>query len=307
MAVDNRIDGDRGAHRKVVYKKLKESFVLPSPSGTVIEMVRVCNRTDSSLADVADVIQTDPALSAEIIKYANSAFMATGIQVASVQKAAVKLGMKNLVSIAMGLSLLAKNQSGGCKNFDYPLFWRTCLARAIAARELSKMNDELEPDELFVCGLLCQMGRLALSAIFPEEYDQLLVDPQIQNTLAEKEYAVFGIDSAELTCELFLDWGMPAPLALAAGFYQELGSAELGTGTTLRISAYLKLSDIMAEMCQSKEPMLEHLDALFEIGDTYQIEIGVFSETFGRVVDAWHDSGRLFAITTSECCSYEDA
>lgn len=306
MSIDDIIVGDSSTRRKEIFAKLKKSFVLPSPSGTVLEMMRVCNQPDSSLSDVADVIQTDPSLSAEIIKYANSAFMATGIQVASVQKAAVKLGMKNIVNIAMGLSLLSKNQSGQCKSFDYSLFWRTCLARAIAARELSKMNKEFDPDELFISALLCQMGQLALCSIFPEEYDKILVDPPIHHSLREKEHAVFEIDSSELTVELFLDWGMPAHLALAAGFYQDLGSAELGTDATLRISAYLKISDIMAEMCQSKEPLLEHLESIFSIADTHQIEIGVFSETFGRVVASWHDSGRLFAVTTSECFSYAE-
>ncbi len=304
VSVDEIIVGDSSKRRKEVFAKLKKSFVLPSPSGTVMEMIRVCNKPDSSLSDVADVIQTDPSLSAEIIKYANSAYMATGVQVASVQKAAIKLGMKNIVSIAMGLSLLAKNKSGSCEHFDYALFWRTCLARAIAARELSKMNSEFEPDELFICGLLCQMGQLALCSIFPEEYDKILVDPPILCTLREKEQTVFDIDSSELTVELFLDWGMPAHLALASGFYQELGSVELGTDVTLRTSAYLKIADIMAEMCQSKEPLLDHLDNIFSIADMYQIDVGVFSETFGRVVTAWHDSGRLFAVTTSECFTY---
>lgn len=306
MVVDDKIVGDSSTRRKEIFAKLKKSFVLPSPSGTVMEMIRVCNKADSSLSDVADVIQTDPALSAELIKYANSALMATGMQVASVQKASVKLGMKNIVNIAMGLSLLSENKSGKCEHFDYALFWRTCLARGIAARELSKMNREFDPDELFICALLSQIGQLALCSIFPEEYDQILLDPPVHSSLQDKEQTVFNIDSSELTVELFLDWGMPAHLALAAGFYQDLGSVELGSDATLRIAAYLKIADIMAEMCQSNEPLLDHLDNIFSVGDMYQIDIGVFSETFGRVVTAWHDSGRLFAVTTNECFSYAE-
>lgn len=241
-----------------------------------MEMMRVCNEAESSLVDVADVIQTDPALSAEMIKYANSAFMSTDTPVTSTQKAAVKLGMKNLVSLAMGLSLL------------------------------SKINKELDPDELFICALLCQMGQLALCSIFPEEYDNMLIESSVHASLSEKEYALFEIESSEMTIELFLDWELPAHLALATGFYQGLCTVELGSDITLRTAVYLKIADMMAEMCQSKEPLLEHIDSIFSIAESYQVEIGVFSETFGRVVSSWHDSGRLFDVATSECFSYAE-
>lgn len=306
MSINETSVSDSSKRRKKIFAKLKESYILPSPSGTVMEMIRVCNEADSSLADVADVIQTDPALTAEMIKYANSSFMSTGTPVTSIQKAAVKLGMKNLVSLAMGLSLLSKNKSGECQHFDYSLFWKTCLARAVTARELSRINKEFDPDELFICALLCQMGQLALCSIFPEEYDKMLVESSVHTSLPEKEYALFEIESSEMTIELFLDWGLPAHLALAAGFYQELGTVELGSDITLRTAVYLKIADIMAEMCQSKEPLLEHIDSIFSIAEAYQIEIGVFSETFGRVVSSWHDSGRLFDVATSECFSYTE-
>lgn len=74
--------------------------------------MRLCHSETTSLADIAQVIQTDPALSAELLKYANAAFLSTGIQVASVQKATVKLGMETVVRLALGFSLLSHNKKG---------------------------------------------------------------------------------------------------------------------------------------------------------------------------------------------------
>lgn len=58
----------RESNRKKVFTKLDEEFKLPSPSGTALEVLRLCNNETSSLHEIAEIIQTDPALSAEIIK-----------------------------------------------------------------------------------------------------------------------------------------------------------------------------------------------------------------------------------------------
>ena len=306
MTNDTKAIEQRRAKRREVFDKLKETFFLPSPSGTVMEVVRLCSSEDASLSEIADRIQTDPSLSSEIIKYANSAFLSTGIQVASVQKATVKLGMKSVVTLAIGFSLLAGHRSGNCDNFNYQLFWKKSLAKAIAARELTKLNKDFDPEELFICGLLCHMGSLSLATIFPEEYSKLLEDCPDNTPYSETESKQFGIDSSELTSELFIEWGLPVVFALSAGFHKDIGYVELGTGKTLRAAVYLSLADNIAQMCQSIDPQLELLEATLSMSDEYNIELGVFSETFQTIVDNWHDLGSLFEIATSQCYSYNN-
>lgn len=78
--------------------------------------MRLCHSDTSSLNEIAQVIQLDPALSSEVLKFANSSFFDTGIQVASIQKATIKLGMKTVVNLALSLSLLSANKSGKCRD-----------------------------------------------------------------------------------------------------------------------------------------------------------------------------------------------
>ncbi len=295
---------DRVGVRKEVFKQLDEDFFLPSPSSTVMEVMRLCNSEETSLSDLAELIQTDPALSIEILKYANSAFMATGTQVASVQKATVKLGMQTVVVLAMGFSLLASNKSGLCKGFDYPLFWQTSLAEALAAREIAKLNKGVIPDDLFICGLLSHMGAFSLAAIFPELYAEILETSPRSNMLKSREYEKFGIDSAELTTELFLHWGLPGLYALATGFHEELNHAELESGNLLRTSAIINIAHHIAKMCQSTDPQVEILKKVVDSSEKYGIEIGVFSNTFSIIVESWHEHGKLFEISTGECYQY---
>ncbi len=279
---------------------------MPAPSATVMEVLRLCNSEESSLNDIADLIQTDPALSAEIIKYANSAFLATGVQVASIQKATVKLGMNTVVALALGFSLLADNRAGSCKNFDYPLFWRTSLAEALAARELSRRDGNFDPNEIFICGLLAHIGSLALATLFPEEYAQILENQPANTPPRSLEQHRFGIDSGEFTTELFLSWGLPAQYALAAGFHEDLDSLELGSGATKQATVYLLLAHIIAQMCQSKEARPEMLQRVIATARQHDVDIGNFGDTFHTIVESWHQYGGLFDIATSDCYDYSE-
>lgn len=296
----------REKKRKEVFQQLQNDFSLPSPTGTVMEVIRLCHSDTSSLHDIAELIQTDPALSAEIIKYANSALLSTGVQVASIQKATVNLGLKTVVNLALGFSLLSANKAGACRQFDYPLFWRTSLAEALAARALAASEKDLDGDELFVCGLLCHMGALSLATIFPGEYGQLLEEHSPDPIALAEERQAFGIDSAELTLELFLQWGLPAKHALAAGFHEYFEEVELGSGATRRGAIILSLAHLIAGMCQSKEPRLDLLHRLLNTAKNYSVDLSDFPSIFSTIVESWHEHGRLLDITTSECYPYNE-
>jgi len=292
--------------RRDVFLNLAGKYSLPSPSQTVMEVIRLCQLEESSLSDIANCIETDPALSARIIGYANSAYLSSGIQVASVQKATVKLGMQNVVNLSLGFSLLDKNKTGQCAQFDYPLYWKTSLAEGVAAREIAAKSGEFDPNELFVCGLLAHIGSLALATIFPEEYGRLLENSPSNSPLKEDEIALFGIESAELTSELFFSWGMPASYALATGFHEDIDHAELGTGATQRGAIILYMAHQIAQMCQSEEPHLELVEAVIDTAFKFSIDIGDFSKIYKQVVASWHDYGAQFDISTSNCFSYEE-
>lgn len=292
--------------RRDVFNKLNQTKKLPTPSKTTLEVIRLCHNEATSLNDIARVIETDPALSAELLKYANAAFLATGIQVASVQKATVKLGMQTVVNLSLGFSLLSGNKQGKCENFDYGKFWSTALCMAIAAKTIASRGKEFDPEELFVCGLLANMGELALASLFPRQYAEILADNPDDETCKILEKKEFEISSSELTVELFLDWGLPAHYALAAGFYGDLDYAELGVGATQRIAELLHLTRRIAAICHDVQATGEQLLAIEASADKYTIDAGDFAAVFDEIITRWHEYGEMFEIRTQQCLMYKD-
>lgn len=204
-----------------IFEKLSNARKFPSPSKTAMEIVRLCNDERASLNDISNVIRVDPALSAELLKYANSAFLTTGIPVSSIEKAAINLGMVTVANLAVGFSLLAGHRLGKCKSFNYMLFWSASLAQAVAAKKFAENNRDHCAEEMFVCGLLAHMGELGLATAFPDEYAAILDRKLPRRKRKAEERRCFELDSAELTAELFLSWGLPEIYALAAGLHEE--------------------------------------------------------------------------------------
>jgi two-component system, cell cycle response regulator len=294
------------ATRRESFYKINKTNRLPTPSRTALELMQLCHDETTSLNDIAQVIQTDPALSAELLKYANAAFLATGIQVASVQKATVKLGMQTVVNLALGFSLLSHNKRGKCKGFDYEKFWSTSLFQAIAAKTIASLGKEFDQEELFICALLSHMGELALACLFPQEYADIIAeDPSIliRKTLEKDE---FQIDSSELTVELFLDWGLPAHYALAAGFHNDFDYAELGTGTTRNIAEILNFSRQIAELCQQSKPGREQLVTIEKAVSKFSAGKRKFGLIFDAIISQWQEWGGIFNIRTQQCPHYDE-
>ncbi|MBL8503499.1 MAG: HDOD domain-containing protein, partial [Rhodocyclaceae bacterium] len=152
------------------FEKLKATGNLPSPKGVALAILRLTQREDASMAELARIIKTDPAFVGRLIKAANSVNANPGRPVVSVQEALVVLGMPAVRNLSLGFSLLSQYKSGACKGFDYEQFWGGSLACGIAFQALTLRNRAAQPEEAFSVGLLARVGELALATIYTEDY-----------------------------------------------------------------------------------------------------------------------------------------
>jgi two-component system, cell cycle response regulator len=192
--------------------QLRITSQLPSPKGVALAIMEICQREDSTLSEVARVVQTDPALSGRLLSLANSAAI-SGRAVASINEAVMRLGMSTVRQLAMGFSLVDQYSQGPCKRFDYPGFWSHSLLMAVASQELGSVVRVGTSDELFACGLLSQIGQLALATIYPIEYAAILEHEASGEALRALERERLELDHVEFTATLLADYGIPKALA----------------------------------------------------------------------------------------------
>lgn len=200
--------------------ELKLLGSLPSPTGIGLSILRLTQREDFSIGEVGRAIQSDPALTGRIIKLANS--LPEGPQSSTAMEAATRLGVRTVRNLALGFTLVNGRRGVRCPTFDYDRYWAHSLAMAVTARALAS-GGELDPEPVFNCGLLADIGSLALASIHPERYGDLLLRAKVPGSrpLLELESEELDLDHRELGVAMLQDCGMPESFIHAAGV-QEL-------------------------------------------------------------------------------------
>ncbi len=179
------------------------------PIPTVIHKVLdLADDPESSLKDLVEVVERDPAITANLLKTVNSAHMGLPVKVDSVHQAVSMLGLQQVVEMVLSQNLsgnLQQSQKGyGLAKGD---LWRQSLAVAMVARTLAGRRDLMSLPAIYTAALLKDIGKVIL-----HEYvaDQL---PAIQKLVAEQsmsfveaEKAVLGIDHPALGGIIAKQW-----------------------------------------------------------------------------------------------------
>lgn len=290
--------------KQTIIDQLRESKKLPSPSRVALEIMRLCQNEDTSLNEIIKIVETDPALTAELIKYANSTLIGSQPPLLSLHRAAIRLGLNNVVNLALSFSLLSQNMTGRCATFNYHRFWSRSLAQAVAARSIAEVQGKYDPDELFVCGLLAHIGELALASVFPVEYAQIFTQQLNRAQLVARENEIFGYDHNEVTAELLLDWGFPEEFARSVGFHEQYQADSIANRPVAELAGLLHLAQQIAEICLLKIPQAGTLLEVEDLAQKFSISASKFSTFFDRIVAKWQECSHIFRIPSEQCPLY---
>jgi len=215
-----------------------------------IKIIEIVEDPKSTARDLHEVIKRDPALSVKVLKVVNSAFYGLPGQVASVDRAIILLGLSAVKNIAIAASIarLFKGKRIS-EHFSAADLWRHSLAVAVGARSLSKCSSHpVMPDELFVAGLIHDIGMLVERQSFPDQFSEVISRCVTEHgDFLETERDVIGADHQAFGVGLTTKWKFPRHLRAAVGFHHcpELVSTELRN-----IASLIQAGDILA--CQEK-------------------------------------------------------
>jgi HD-like signal output (HDOD) protein len=185
---------------------------LPSLPAVALELLRLCRGEDIDLRDVAEAISRDPALSARVLRAANSASLAARGKVSTLTRAVPLLGSNATLTLALSFSLVRGRRRDDRSGFDHHGFWRRAVFSALAGRVLAESGvRSADPEEAFLAALLQDLGMLALAEVFPREYGPMCKSAGTDHaTLVEAERREWGCDHAAVSGLLARTWSLPA-------------------------------------------------------------------------------------------------
>jgi len=167
----------------------------------------------SSHSDVADALSTDPALSARLLRIANSAFYGRPGTIATVSRAVGLLGTQQIHDLVLATAVIHAFDGFASDLVDRRAFWRTSLLGASAAKLLADQCGILDSERLFVSGLLAPVGTLILCRELPQQMRSILADTRtLDADVASLQRARMGFDYAQLSAKLFSTWQLPPEL-----------------------------------------------------------------------------------------------
>jgi HD-like signal output (HDOD) protein len=189
-------------------RRIEQVGELPTLPHVVQKLASMIGRPNISAEEIGALIEKDQVLSAKVLRLANSPFYGFPSRIASVAHAVVVLGL----SVVKGLTLCA-TAFDMMKNAGMNELWRHSLGVAITAHILGAKAGMKNPEEVFVGGLLHDIGKVVLYVKWPDVGQQItLATRNTSRSLMETEQALFEVTHADVGGWLATAWHLPTSL-----------------------------------------------------------------------------------------------
>lgn len=204
---------------QTIVERLEELPTLPT---IVYELSRVINDPMSSTSDVEKIMANDQGLTLKVLKLANSAYYAIPGGVSSLQRAIGYIGYDTIHQLVLSASIIKALETKQDAGFDLNQFWKHSIGVAMAAETTARFVHYRTPADLFTCGLVHDMGKVAIHIIAPEMFTETLAHAKEHNlTLQEAEEKLGNAKHVVIGRELGTKWKLPAAIQSSVAHHHQ--------------------------------------------------------------------------------------
>lgn len=193
-------------------KLISKIEMLPSPNRRCHDILEMIESEEASLRRIGRLISEDMGLSSNILKLVNSAFFSLPRRTPNIIEAVVYLGLNVIKGLVLTHHLFSAFDFSKLADFSFDLLWNHSTATACMARAIvkSETNDDRLTDDIFIAGLMHDIGKLILGYVMEEEYGEIIQESRESNRrLWIVEAERFGFSHAEVGAYLVSLWGLP--------------------------------------------------------------------------------------------------
>jgi len=172
-------------------------------------LIRTFDDEDADIQTVCRIIAKDPALTATLLRMANSAMFGLSGKVDTLERAVNVVGMTLIRARALSVCLSRVAQIPPC--IDRLGFWRYCMLCAGLAQWLAA-KCKVDPQEAWLAGMMLPLGGLSLCQASPPLQARLLDQPVEPGERWLRQRQWVGFDEGQVVAELAYHWGFPEVL-----------------------------------------------------------------------------------------------
>ncbi len=185
---------------------VKKIGSLPPLPAVAMKLIGLLNNPETKVSELVEIISKDQALTVDILKIVNSPFYGLRKEIVSISQAINYLGFMNLKSLLLALSTKKFMQSGDLKDV---ILWKHSLATALFSKYIGEKIKVYNPEELFVTGLLHDIGKTVMRRKISHVYDPIIDEAYSAGKhFEELEKAVLGFSHSDVGMFLVQEWNL---------------------------------------------------------------------------------------------------
>jgi len=222
----------------ITYQEIK----LPEIPSTIFELNEVIANPLASADDIARIVSKSPSLTAILLQIVNSPVYAFPTKIDTISRAVTFIGTHEISGLALGISAISIFKDIPEDIIDMHLFLNHSLACAIISRILCAYKNITQTEQLFVSGLLHDIGRLILYKYYPEQAKKILIRAESSKELLhQEEKKGIGCKHTDIGRDLLKKWKIPFAIENNVFYHHNPSGANNQTHATI-----VHLADIIA-------------------------------------------------------------
>lgn len=255
--------------------RIRSARSLPSLPATTVRLIQLCEDPGASVRDVIDVIGSDPALAARLMRLANSPLYARRRRTEDLRQAVTLLGFDVVLTASLSLVIAADRR---VKENRSPAFrarrWTRSVQAAAGAQLIAERVPRLHVADAFLAALLQDIGVQVIDRLEPDTY--VVSDPDgTHDDLVAAERAALDADHAEIGAELLDAWRLPDEIVDAVRWSHEPMSESAST-----LAKVVGVGGLIADGIAGESEGFERAGAVFETS------LGLGSDDFTDIVSS---------------------
>jgi HD-like signal output (HDOD) protein len=242
-----------------IKEKVKTIIQLPALPSLAFEVVEMVDNPKTSAQQLSRVISADQALTGKVLKIANSPFYGFPKKISTIDFAIIVLGFDALKEIVISIALVSSLQKKADSYFNTKVFWDHSITTGVIARRLARDIGYRVTGEVFVAGLLHDMGISILNKYFNAEFRRIVdINREMGLSFLEAEESVLGVTHAEIGSWLGERWNLPDQLVETIRFHHSPERSEQNKN----LVSIVHCADVFAKQL-SAEPIEYDPDVTF--------------------------------------------
>ena len=229
---------------------------LPSMPTTVVALGQAVADDRCTVDRILVILAKDPALSATMLRLANSVMFAGDSRVGDLRNAVMRLGFDAILTLGRSAAIIRSFRNSN--HLDPYRLWQHSVAVGLVARGICKLQrDNYEGESAYLAGLLHDIGKIALDRCFTDEYAPVVAAIDAGAVCLEAERELLGVTHAEVGAMVATNWSFPEDLVDAIRGHHDAEPATF-------LPALIQLADLLVRSRISNGPADDTLSFVLE-------------------------------------------